>query len=154
MSLSQRIAHARAAAAQGFGDVSWGNIGIEYPDGTPTQDPFPTDSSGGGSGGGGSSNQAPPWYVSLEPVLLGGEKLASNIWGNQYQQPTYQPIRTTLPANYGSTYNTVPNPGGGIGIGVDSRGIRLSDGSHIGWFPIIGVGFGLFLLQSKGFSRR
>ncbi len=45
-------------------------------------------------------------------------------------------------------------PPAGVGIGVDGQGIRLSDGSHIGWAPImLGVG-ALVLLQSKGFSRR
>ena len=46
-----------------------------------------------------------------------------------------------------------PN-GAGVGIGIDGQGIRLSDGSHIGWFPIAGVTLAIFLLQSKGFSRR
>jgi hypothetical protein len=50
--------------------------------------------------------------------------------------------------------NVIPTTGGGIGFGVDSQGIRLSDGSHIGWFPIIGVIGVFFLLQSPGFSRR
>jgi len=44
--------------------------------------------------------------------------------------------------------------GGGVGFGLDGNGIRLSDGSHIGWFPIIGVIGAFALLQSKGFSRR
>lgn len=44
--------------------------------------------------------------------------------------------------------------GGGVGLGIDSSGIRLSDGSHIGWFPIIAVLGGVVLLQSSGFQRR
>ena len=45
-------------------------------------------------------------------------------------------------------------PPGGIGIGVDGQGIRLSDGSHIGWGTIAIVVGGIFLLQSRGFSRK
>ena len=44
--------------------------------------------------------------------------------------------------------------GGGVGFGIDSQGLRLSDGSHIGW-PIIGiVGLGIYLVQSPGFTKR
>jgi hypothetical protein len=43
---------------------------------------------------------------------------------------------------------------GGVGIGIDGQGIRLSDGSHIGWLPIALVGGAFFLLQSPGFSRK
>ena len=43
--------------------------------------------------------------------------------------------------------------GQGIGLGIDSQGIRLSDGSHIGWFPVIGVLAALYLIQSPSFSR-
>jgi hypothetical protein len=64
-------------------------------------------------------------------------------------RPIYQ-------APYGDGYgNTLPvtrQPS--IGFGVDSQGVRLSDGSHIGWFPIVGVIGVFFLLQQPGFTRR
>lgn len=42
----------------------------------------------------------------------------------------------------------------GIGVGVDSQGISLGGGSHIGWGWVIG-GIAIFgLLQSRGFQRR
>ncbi|HEY0379847.1 MAG TPA: hypothetical protein VGC87_23220 [Pyrinomonadaceae bacterium] len=42
----------------------------------------------------------------------------------------------------------------GIGIGVDSKGIRLSDGSHISWLLIAGGAVAWKMIQSPGFSRR
>ena len=58
--------------------------------------------------------------------------------------------------NYQNQYGALPPaaPPGGVGVGVDGQGIRLSDGSHIGW-PLIALGVGaIFLLQSPGYSRR
>jgi hypothetical protein len=140
------LAAARAAYV-GMGDFNFASQG------------FPTSGLpdwGGGSGGGsnndGGGGNDVPWYVSSVPFISAIGKTVSNIWGNanqQYQQPQYQ---------YQPAYQQQPiyqtQPGGGVGIGLDGAGIRLSDGSHIGWLPIAGVGLGLVLLQSKGFSRR
>ena len=42
----------------------------------------------------------------------------------------------------------------GVGFGIDGQGLRMSDGSHIGW-PVMGLAaLALYLLQSPGFSRR
>jgi hypothetical protein len=62
----------------------------------------------------------------------------------------YQPAVQTFNSNPGSSAPPPP----GVGFGIDSQGVRLSDGSHIGW-PVIGiVGLGFFLLQSRGFQKR
>lgn len=140
-----------------------GLSGWIYPDGWPV---WVDDGSGGdivtgGSGGGspvptptpvpvssGSNSSTPPWWL---PAILGAEGAVSKIFAPWQatafsQQPTYYPP--------GQSYNTGLVRTTGVGFGIDSNGIRLSDGSHIGWFPIIGVIGLFFLIQTPGFTRR
>lgn len=133
------------ARARGFGayEPGWENIyGVGAP---PPPDP---------TWGGNDGNDV-PWYLSAVPLATVIGKTAASIWGNQYQpQPTYTPTYSTDYAALQAAALARANAGDGVGIGVDGSGIRLSDGSHIGWLPIGAVVFGFFLLQSRGFSRR
>jgi hypothetical protein len=100
--------------------------------------------------------QVPGFKAQLPALILGGLKVVDDIFappatriaqaGSQYQQQ-YSPAQLAL-------LQQQRTPTGGIGIGIDGQGIRLSDGSHIGWFPIVAVIGVFFLLQSPGFTRR
>jgi hypothetical protein len=64
--------------------------------------------------------------------------------------------------NAGQFNNAYRNPqyaqyyaqGQGVGFGIDSSGIRLSDGSHISWILIFGGFLAWKLIQSPGFEKR
>jgi hypothetical protein len=117
-------------------------------------DPPPFIPSGTIGSSAGDDNNDIPWWVSGAPVIGIIGKTVSNIFSPwqataAQAQGAYRPQQTNYPVN------TLPvNRNSGVGIGVDSNGVRLSDGSHLGWFPIVGVIGAFFLLQSKGFSRR
>jgi hypothetical protein len=89
----------------------------------------------------------------LGPLLAGAEKTVSNIFAPAatsiaQAQPAVGYQYQAQPAAYRNPTNT------GVGFGIDGNGIRLSDGSHIGWVPIFLVGFGFVLIQSRPFTRR
>jgi len=144
MSLAIDMARRRAA---GFG--SWSDFELP-PIETGGWDP--NAGSGGGSGSDESGGHDMPWWVSGAPVFGVIGKTLSNIFGNQYQQPNtaYRPAPTYQPG-YPAGYR---QPNAGVGIGIDGNGIRLSDGSHIGWFPIIGVIGFFYVLQARPLSRK
>lgn len=141
----------RAEGFGAFGDGVWTSAGDDDSVGTGppvyVQDGeiFGTD-----PGASNTSNNGPTWWQLL---ISGGTRIAHDALTPipvgvaqahaAQQQVVYQP---TALQNRGTTP--------GVGIGVDGSGIRLSDGSHIGWFPIIGLIGVIFLLQSPGFQRR
>jgi len=85
MSLANDMARRRAAGF-GFGpDDVW----VDSP---PVYDPGGSSGSSSGDGDGGSHDI--PWYVAGAPVFGVIGKTLSNIFGNQYQQPTYLQPRT------------------------------------------------------------
>jgi len=94
----------------------------------------------------------------LGPLLAGAEKTISNIFAPaatsiaqaQGSSSLYQPYN--YPA--GAPQPIYRAPQTGVGLGVDSRGIRLSDGSYIGWGVIALVGGVILLIQTRPFSRR
>lgn len=141
MSLATDIMRRRA---RGFGELV-----EEGPDYFP-QPSWPSGDSGGSADGGSSG---PPWWVTSGPLFGVIGKTLSNIFA-PYQTSAAQAGVGVYrqPTNYDPNYRQAPNRS--VGIGLDSSGIRLSDGSHLGWLPIGAVVFGFFLLQSKGFSRR
>lgn len=61
---------------------------------------------------------------------------------------------TTLTAEQLAAIAAAQRGGGGVGVGIDKDGVRLSDGTHIGWTTIALAGFAIYLIQSPGFSRR
>jgi hypothetical protein len=104
-------------------------------------------------------SDAGPWGGTV-PVLIGGgiqalrdifAPVGTSTAAYRAQQQQYigqQPVYNAPSSQY------LPPRTSGVGFGLDSQGIRLSDGSHIGWFPIIGCVVVLFLIQSPGFTRR
>jgi hypothetical protein len=138
------------ARARGLGfDDTFGTLGKgDLPSGG-----LPPDySTGGGSGGGSSSGGGFNWNA-LPGVI--GQTLVG-VFGHPQQTAAggglslAQQQQILLAQQQGANRPNAP----GVGLGIDGTGIRLSDGSHIGWLPI-GFGIGaLVLLQSKGFSRR
>ena len=90
----------------------------------------------------------------LGPLLAGAEKTISNIFSPaatsvaQAQSPIYQQ------QPYGTNPTYRPVQPSGVGFGVDTRGIRLSDGSYIGWGVIALAGGVILLIQTRPFSRR
>jgi hypothetical protein len=85
----------------------------------------------------------------VNPLALQQQQFGTQQGGWVYNQQTgqyYNPqTGQTIAGNYQSS---------GVGFGIDGQGIRMSDGSHIGWLPIAGVVVAFSLLQSRGFSRR
>lgn len=122
--------------------VPWGEIGQQIDDFQ-----FPTWNPESGP----AYSEAPPWWAVLGPgIVAASGATLSDIFRRYPETPTYAQTR---PYTVGAAapYSTTSS---GVGIGIDGQGIRLSDGSHIGWLPIGAVVLGLFLLQSQGFSRR
>jgi hypothetical protein len=68
------------------------------------------------------------------------------------------PVQTQAPAgvppDVWAAYLRSQAGGGGVGFGIDEKGLRLSDGTHITWGTMAIVGVAIVLLQSKGFQRR
>lgn len=96
------------------------------------------------------SRDGPTWWQLLIPNAAQTIQRVYSPWQAQAavaasQRPIVQ--YTSSPNESGS----VPS---GVGLAITRNGIRLSDGSYIGWLPIGGVVVAVFLLQSKGFSRR
>lgn len=73
---------------------------------------------------------------------------------NTQQQGDYTAAQLAQIQAQQAGFNPSATPSGGVGLGIDGQGVRLSDGSHIGWLPIGAVALGFMLLQSKGISRR
>jgi hypothetical protein len=112
----------------------------------------------GGFGGMGAGMGAIDW----NSIIGRGFDFGNNViaqWGNR--QAYRSGINPNAPAGTYQPVSYVSNtqPAGitpvtpGVGFGLDSQGIRLSDGSHIGWLPIAGVVVGLKLLQAKPYRR-
>jgi hypothetical protein len=128
---------------------TWGDVADNF----PITSGLPADGNIWDEGSGGSVyGEAPPWWAVLGPGIIAG---SSATLSNIFRRYPEQPQTTYRPPTYGvegATYRNTSS--GGVGIGFDSSGLRLSDGSHISWIVIAAVVFGFFLLQSPGFSRR
>lgn len=108
-----------------------------------------------GGDSGGSNN--PPWWSILGPGIL---KDISNIFApvqtSVAQAQSAGLAQRQLQAGLTPQQYQLLQTGAttGVGIGIDSNGIRLSDGSHISWILIIGLIVVFALVQSRGFQRR
>lgn len=140
MSLAIDIARRRASGFGAWSDFELPQIEVP-PDWTP-----------GGESDNGEDN-TPPWYVGAKPIIDIAGRTLSSIFGNRYQQPTTTAYRPPSSYQYDPALLASRN-NQGVGIGLDSNGVRLSDGSHIGWFPIIGVIGFFFVLQSRPLTRK
>lgn len=99
--------------------------------------------------------EGPPWWAVLGPgIIAASGATLSSIFRRYPETPTYAQTRPYTVGGGAPSATTNYGGAGGVGIGIDGQGIRLSDGSHIGWLPIGAVVLGFVLLQSQGFSRR
>ncbi len=162
--MSQLLAERRRAAGMaGMGSLGYGPDPWDY----PTDDPIfgqavitpPISSS--------PIMQSPsqPGVIrsQIPSLIAGGLRVIDDIFAPPAtriaqagaSRPIYQPQYGGGVDAYGNPLSYAPSrSNSGIGFGVDSQGVRLSDGSHIGWFPIVGVIGIFFLLQQPGFTRR
>lgn len=95
-------------------------------------------------------------------IIVGGAinkglDILGDIFGNPYSRQAAYRSQTPQQPIYnvpGQSQYLPQRTSTGVGFGVDGQGIRLSDGSHIGWFPIAGLVLAFVLLQSRPLSRR
>lgn len=106
------------------------------------------------------SNSPTPTQVIVGGAIHTGLNVLRDIYApTQTSQAAYRAQASTALAQQ-PIYQVAPNQylpqrsPGGVGFGVDGQGIRLSDGSHIGWFPIAGVVLAFVLIQSRPLTRR
>lgn len=138
--------HNRIPPRQGLGYPVEQHDDFDFDD-FPSTPPFnPTN-----SGNVGITDAASPLWALLagvtrtvgnifQPAAVG----VAQAYAGQPRQQIYQQ----------SQYPQQQQQGSGIGLGIDGQGIRLSDGSHIGWLPIVAVVGGFMLLQARPVSRR
>jgi hypothetical protein len=90
-------------------------------------------------------------------IATQGMSLVNNIFAsrspNAQLAPAQQLALAQAQAQAAATAASGGNPPG-VGFGVDGQGLRLSDGSHIGWSTIGIAGLAFYLIQSKGFEKR
>lgn len=98
--------------------------------------------------------------VNWQQIIDRGFDFGNTFLQNKYAKDAakYSPTGLNIPSNYqipAGQYQL--NPGGapppGVGFGLDGTGIRLSDGSHIGWTTIALAAGAFFLLQSRPVTR-
>jgi hypothetical protein len=134
-----------ALAMQGMGGIFDLSTGTQY-GGTPGFNP-----SSGGGGGFDWGNLITQGFNFGNTFLTAKYAASAAKYGaGPYVQPAGQQQQLTA-AQIAALQR---DQGGGIGFGLDGQGLRLSDGSHIGWLPIVGVAGAFFLLQSQGIQRR
>ena len=148
MSMAMDIARRRAA--QGFG--AWSDFEMPQIEVPPGWEPGQST-----SGGNDDDDDGPPWWVTSVPLFSVIGKTASNIFA-PYQASVAQAgagyYRPTQTLTYEQQLALAARNREGVGLGVDSSGIRLSDGSRIGWFPIIGVIGFFYVLQARPLTRK
>jgi hypothetical protein len=151
----------RMPGLRGLGDIN-DVPGWIFDDPVWVEDPTTVINSGSATPGGGAviyyptnTNQQNPWSAQIPSLIAGGIQTIRDI---------FAPVGSTQAA-YGAQRQPIVYAGaqqgavpvrntGGVGIGIDGQGIRLSDGSHISWIWIIGGIVIIYLIQSPGFSRR
>jgi hypothetical protein len=118
---------------------------------------YPAGAAGNSSGGSSVWSQIPGLIAGFGNQFL-------QQWGNRgVAAAGVNPYASSLQTTGGLTQaqyaeqerlRALSNNSGGVGFGFDSQGLRLSDGSHIGWTTIAVVVGGFYLVQSPGFTKR
>ena len=163
MNSLQMRAHAmRSGMGGGFGELGFDSNGNP----TTLQELYgvlgPPPVMGAPSGTGHSTRDA--WLnfgstiaQSLASIVSGGNNQMVTL--SNGQRVTMAQYQQMLQAQAQAQYQYQGNPNAygypsGVGFGIDGQGLRLSDGSHIGWTTIAIAGVGLYLLQRPGYQKR